>query len=270
MRLKYVLGSFVLLSIATLSFVLNTPTSMLVVPTQIPARNTSPKSATSTPIGVAAQHTQQSEPQKTVSPPKQKDVPTPMPPPRKSSSPVNPSPEIAPHSAPIPPPVLTPQPMPPEPPPNSNSTPPTPVTMPPTSDFATEVELAIHLLVNNEREAAGIPVLSYSTDLSLIARAHSVDMLAKNYFSHQDPQGCDMTCRIKNANYSYWAIGENIYTMHGYSLSAQATAEKVLAGWMQSPGHRANILNDKFTTEGVGVAAEDSRVYATENFAKPR
>lgn len=95
-------------------------------------------------------------------------------------------------------------------------------------------------------------------------------MLAHDYFDHTNLSGCSFGCRIEKAGYRYTAIGENIYTMYGYELDAKSTAAKIVEGWMKSPGHRANILNAAFTSEGVGIAMRGTTMYATEDFGKPR
>ena len=153
------------------------------------------------------------------------------------------------------------------------STPVTTGTQPPPpapTDYAGQVELDVHTLVNGERATYGLPALSYNTEIASLARSHSADMRGNNYFEHDDLHGCGITCRFQSIHYSYWAIGENIYMMYGYTLSAEAAAQKIVAGWMGSTGHRENILSGNYVTEGVGVAVSGDKVYATEDFAKPR
>jgi uncharacterized protein YkwD len=110
-------------------------------------------------------------------------------------------------------------------------------------------------LVNQERANAGLSALTRQTDLDYAARYHAIDMLNDNYFSHNSydrqngslVQVCNTSTRLKlfYPNLSAW--GENIAA--GY-----ATPEDVIAGWMGSPGHRANILNPNFHVIGVGYA----------------
>ncbi len=134
-----------------------------------------------------------------------------------------------------------------------------------------KIEEALHALINAERAKAGLSALSYDAELADMARLHSQDMLAQNYFDHTGLDGCSMSCRFKNIGYQYRAIGENIYMMRGYDdLSADAVAEHIVEGWMQSPGHRENILHADFATEGLGVAAEGDSIYATEDLALKR
>ena len=160
------------------------------------------------------------------------------------------------------PPVITPTPIP---------VPPiTPSTPSPTESLAAQIERLIFEGLTNERRKQGLSALSADTRLASIARSHSADMLAKNYFSHTDPSGCGSSCRVNNANYAWQAIGENIYWMSGFTLSAQETANKVVAGWMNSSGHRANILGSQFSHDGVGIVVQGTKVYVTALYAKPR
>ncbi len=140
----------------------------------------------------------------------------------------------------------------------------------PAATFAQEVEKEIHRLVNAERTKQGLSTLKSDIRLASIARAHSQDMLTNDYFSHTDLSGCGSSCRMSNAGYAWSAAGENIYTMTGYSMGPAAAARHMVDGWMDSPGHRANILNGTFTNHGIGVATSGSTVYATSVFALPQ
>jgi uncharacterized protein YkwD len=157
-------------------------------------------------------------------------------------------------------PVPAPQPV------ASSPTPPAPAT----ESFATQIETRIFAQMNVEREREGLSALSSDSRLAAIARSHSDDMLTNNYFSHNDPNGCGSSCRADAAGYAWRAIGENIYMMSGYSLSADEAAAKVVTGWMNSSGHRANILGSQYTHVGVGVVQKGKSVYVTAVYAKPR
>jgi len=142
-----------------------------------------------------------------------------------------------------------------------------PTPRPPTSSGQqiSEIELGIHRLVNEERQKAGIKHLVLVTKLSAIARSHSLDMAENNYFSHKSLAGLSPSHRAQAAEFvcvgSYYSgVGENI------SLGRR-TAEQIVDGWMNSPGHRKNILNTRYIKEGVGVVVETSgRIYATQDF----
>ncbi|WP_447007645.1 CAP domain-containing protein [Saccharothrix isguenensis] len=132
----------------------------------------------------------------------------------------------------------------------------------PAAPTRTEVEIAeakVVELTNAERAAHGCPALSADDRLTAAARAHSADMAARNYFDHVSQDGRTFVDRVKAAGYP--APGaENI-------AAGQRTAEAVVKGWMDSPGHRANILNCKLKTLGAGMARGGSYgIYWTQNF----
>lgn len=136
--------------------------------------------------------------------------------------------------------------------------------------LAAQIEAGIHIKINEARAGAGLSPLSTSNTLTSVARTHSVDMLVSNYFTHNDAAGCSSSCRITAAGYPWSTAGENIYMMSGYSITIDKAVDMVVSGWMDSAGHRANILNPAFTQEGIGIAFDGTRLYATEDFATPR
>jgi uncharacterized protein YkwD len=148
---------------------------------------------------------------------------------------------------------------------------------------AEKLELKIHNLVNGERQNYGLPSLQYDTNLAEIARAHSEDMVRRNFFNHVNPDGLDPTARAKASGYpcyknfgSYYTdgIAENIdITPIGKVLgfgdvySMDDIAGCCVSTWMNSPGHRQNILGSSYYKEGIGVAiSSDDKVYITEDF----
>jgi hypothetical protein len=118
------------------------------------------------------------------------------------------------------------------------------------ADFESEVIE----LVNVEREALKLHPLSYNQELTVAARRHSQDMADQNYFSHTSQDGREFYERIADAGYNYQSCGENIAA--GY-----ATPAAVVDGWMNSDGHRANILDPDYCDIGVGYAAVDGNQY---------
>jgi len=119
-------------------------------------------------------------------------------------------------------------------------------------------------LVNIERDAEGLPPLSYDPSLASAARGHSEDMGLHNYFSHTGLDGRTACGRMTDAGYNWNYCGENI-------AAAQPTPEDVIDTWMASPGHRANILNPNFCDIGVGYAYVASSTYGhywTQNFGR--
>ncbi len=147
---------------------------------------------------------------------------------------------------------------------------PKPTLTKPPSDIAAEIAEGVFTETNAERVKNGLPALMTDSKLSLIASAHSADMLASNYFSHTNKSDCNSACRVKNAAYAYSAVGENIFMTYGFSLSEGNTASLVVQGWMGSEGHRANILQKLFTNSGIGVASQGNRMYITAMYSKPR
>jgi uncharacterized protein YkwD len=148
--------------------------------------------------------------------------------------------------------------------------PPPPQVIQGSNDIASQIEGMIFSLTNAERQKNGLAPLVADSALAQIARTHSSDMLAHQYFNHTDLAGCDLSCRFAASGYSYWSIGENIHMMSGYNLNASDSAQKIVSDWMNSPDHRANILNVSFTHASVGVAMEGSTIYSTADFALPQ
>ena len=133
------------------------------------------------------------------------------------------------------------------------------------TNFMAAVEQAIYNKVNEERAKAGVPALTYNNTMQKYARIKSQDMGDKNYFSHTDLNGNLITTQMKNDGVSYKAWGENIAYIGG-NVSADALAEQFMTNWMNSSGHRANILSTNFSSIGVGVYKIGNKVYATQEF----
>jgi len=117
---------------------------------------------------------------------------------------------------------------------------------------------AVLTLVNQERARAGCAPLTADPRLDALATAFSDDMAARGYFSHTDPDGRTPWDRAKAASIGYLG-GENI-------ARGQRTPEEVMAAWMNSPGHRANILNCHYTKLGVGVHEGTGGPWWTQDF----
>jgi uncharacterized protein YkwD len=118
-------------------------------------------------------------------------------------------------------------------------------------------------LTNAERAKAGCKALKINSKLTSAAQGHSADMAAKNYFSHDSQDGRSPFDRMKDAGYSFSAAAENI-------AMGQQTPADVMTAWMNSAGHKANILNCTYTQLGVGYALSNSgSPYWTQDFGKP-
>jgi uncharacterized protein YkwD len=116
-----------------------------------------------------------------------------------------------------------------------------------TSTFAAQVVQ----LTNAQRTQAGLKPLTANTALTTAAQQYAGVLSSDACFAHTCPPVADLATRLKNAGYSFsgytsWTYGENIAA--GYQ-----TPSAVVAGWMASPGHRANILNANFKDIGVGL-----------------
>ena len=183
---------------------------------------------------------------------------------KPESTPNNPSttPEQKPESTPSTP-STTPQQKP-------ESTPSTPSTNPeqkpestpeqkPSTDFSSYQQQVLDL-VNAERTKRGISALTLDSNLSNVATKKSQDMVNKNYFDHTSPTYGSPFDMMKQFGISYRTAGENI-------AKGQKTPQEVVTAWMNSEGHRKNILNPNFTNLGVGIA-KDSKgtTYWTQMF----
>jgi uncharacterized protein YkwD len=111
-------------------------------------------------------------------------------------------------------------------------------------------------LTNIERQRAGSPALSLNSQLVACAQAHSEKMAQQNQLEHQLPGELKLGDRISQAGYQWSAVGENI----GWNYQ---TPEAAIKGWMESDGHRKNLLNPKYKELGVGYSGN----YWTQNFA---
>ena len=117
---------------------------------------------------------------------------------------------------------------------------------------------------NAERARHGLAPLTTDARLAAAAQAHSADMVRRGFFAHENPDGKQVWDRAVAAGYAYRKVAENI-------AAGQRTAEQVVRGWMESPGHRANILDRDLTQIGVGRAEGGSYdVYWTQVFGTPR
>lgn len=133
--------------------------------------------------------------------------------------------------------------------------------------FMAQVEQKIFEKVNAERAKAGVSKLSYNKTMEKYARIKSQDMGDRGYFDHKDPQGNLITVKMKNDGVNYKAWGENIAYIGGVS-DADALANQFMTNWMNSQGHRENILSKNFSSIGVGVYKMGNKVYATQEFYK--
>jgi uncharacterized protein YkwD len=114
---------------------------------------------------------------------------------------------------------------------------------------------AVRCLLNAERRERDLDRLSADERLAGAAQAHTDDMAERSYFAHRSPEGGDPGGRARDAGYEQrvgrsWRVGENL----GYGSGPLGTPRELMAGWMQSPGHRSAILQPAFEEVGVGVS----------------
>ena len=137
------------------------------------------------------------------------------------------------------------------------------------------VSMQIHRKINDERSLRGYNELEYSSALEEVADYHSKEMAENNFFSHDSPSGETMNDRYDAFGLSCRLSAENIHqtywkeSVQGYGLinTREDVAENVVNGWMNSPGHRENILLEGVESQGIGIfKTEDGEVFVTQNF----
>ncbi|RFU88517.1 CAP domain-containing protein [Streptomyces triticagri] len=128
----------------------------------------------------------------------------------------------------------------------------------PQGDGQSSQEAQVLALVNQERAKAGCSPVRQDGDLAALAADFSKDMAARGFFDHTDPDGDTPWDRAKDAGISNLG-GENI-------ARGQANAQSVMDSWMNSPGHRANILNCDYKTLGVGTHMASGGPWWTQDF----
>lgn len=134
-------------------------------------------------------------------------------------------------------------------------------------DFSAQIEQLIFTKVNEERSRAGMSTLSYSGIMEKYARIKSKDMGDRNYFDHKNPEGELITAQMARDGITYRSWGENIAYIGGTS-DINELANMFMTNWMNSQGHRENILSPNFTSIGVGVYKSGNRYYASQEFYK--
>lgn len=111
--------------------------------------------------------------------------------------------------------------------------------------MANQFESQVVQLTNQFRSQYGLRPLSWNSQLGTAAQNHTLDMARMRRMSHSGSDGSQVGTRVQRVRYPFRQVGENV-------AHNQRTAQAVLSSWMQSPGHRKNILNPNFTEIGVG------------------
>lgn len=136
----------------------------------------------------------------------------------------------------------------------------------PIGDSVLTMESNMLNLINQERSDNGI-LYSYMMDSQLrtIARAYSEQMRDEDFFSHTDPSGEGFADRLSDAGVNFQYAGENI----AYNENSTDPVSAAHQGLMNSPTHRANILNTGFTRIGIGIARNGNEYWFTQIFVQP-
>jgi len=139
----------------------------------------------------------------------------------------------------------------------------TPSTTTPSTNSYREFQKSVIDLVNKERAVAGLNALTENGELDKVATLKSEDMAKLGYFSHTSPTYGSPFDMLTQFGINYTAAGENI-------AYGQSTPEEVMNGWMNSQGHKDNILNKNFTQIGVGIAKKaNGQLVWTQTFTRP-
>ena len=127
-----------------------------------------------------------------------------------------------------------------------------------------ELEKLAFKLINQKRTANGLKELAWSDEIARIARQHSGSMAQNKFFSHRGLDGSMIGDRADSSGLTKWrAIGENIAFNRGFENPTEFAVQR----WMESQGHRENLLNDRWKETGVGIAiASDGSYYFTQVF----
>ncbi len=128
-----------------------------------------------------------------------------------------------------------------------------------------EMESLVHQRINQVRQQHHLNQLQVDERLARVARQHSRQMARQNFFSHTSPAGDTVVQRVRSAHVSYWVVGENLFK----SVNILNPVPSSIQGWMNSPGHRQNILQPEFTQTGVGVWRNGNTYYITQVFLRP-
>jgi uncharacterized protein YkwD len=124
----------------------------------------------------------------------------------------------------------------------------------PAADNVAVVGQATLCLLNQQRAAKGVGPLVESAVLSAASAGYSQRMVAQGFFGHESPDGGTLVQRLTDVGYlgddDAWVVGENI----GWGQASLATARSMVGAWMNSPGHRENLLSADYTEVGLGLA----------------
>ncbi|WP_017318513.1 CAP domain-containing protein [Mastigocladopsis repens] len=127
-----------------------------------------------------------------------------------------------------------------------------------------KIEAAVRQNINDVRVKYGLKPLQNNDKLAEVARRYSRQMAEKNFFSHTGADGSTLVQRVHARGISYWVVGENLFKSTNIPQPVPAAVE----GWMESPGHRENILRPVFRETGIGVWRTGNTYYITQLFLR--
>jgi uncharacterized protein YkwD len=127
-----------------------------------------------------------------------------------------------------------------------------------------EMETAVRQQINEIRQQNGLNPLQNNEKLAQVARNYSRQMAENNFFSHTGHDGSTLVDRVRSAGIVYWVVGENLFMCRNLPQPVTAAVE----GWMDSPGHRENILRSVFSETGIGVWQVGNTYYFTQLFLR--
>jgi uncharacterized protein YkwD len=132
----------------------------------------------------------------------------------------------------------------------------------PQSTSTTQMEAQVRQQINGIRQKKGLGSLKNNDRLAQVARQYSQKMATQKFFSHTSPQGDTMVQRVRSAGIFYWMLGENLFI----GTNLPQPVQDAVQGWMESPGHRENILRPEFRETGIGVWRSGNTYYFTQLF----
>jgi uncharacterized protein YkwD len=115
-------------------------------------------------------------------------------------------------------------------------------------------------LLNHHRAARGLPPLREDSRLQDAAQAHAEDMGRRDFYAHRNPDGLEPDTRIRSTGFEGRLTGENIH----WGVGINATPARIVDDWMNSPGHRANILRRSYTHVGTGIGYDSPEALSRE------
>jgi uncharacterized protein YkwD len=127
------------------------------------------------------------------------------------------------------------------------------------------MEISLCRSINDIRQGHQLRNFKENQMLSKIARRYSQRMCQENFFSHHDPSGCGIADRVRSEGLSFVFLGENI----AKNCNASDPAATALKSWMNSKGHRANILSERYSETGIGIWKKENHFFFTQIFMKP-